>query len=245
MKKIISFVCVCLMALFTSDSGWTYPQLTDGIVDEANILSEMTKQSVLNMFDQEGITNVVVATVSSLDGKNIEQYATDLGNYWGVGSKQYDNGVLLVVAPNEGYVRIATGLGMEKVLTDEKAEMIVQNQMMPYLKKRDFDTAVLMGVQGIIAGIRNTTAFPNKSHTQTGRWIFSIAISILIMLFFYVLSAPEGEKLYRFKKITSIVGIITGVLFFILVTLPKKRRGRSFRFSSGGRFGGGGATGRF
>ena len=155
MRFIFSF----LISLFLSLNVFAFPELTDGVVDEANILSDMTKQSILQMFEQEGVTNVVVATVNSLEGKTVEQYATELGNYWGVGSAKYDNGLLLLIAPNEGYVRIATGLGMEKVLTDATANVIIQSQMMPYLKQRDFDTAALMGVQGILAGIRNNGVF--------------------------------------------------------------------------------------
>lgn len=248
MTKFFIHFLFLLMTMFFPATSFAFPQLTEGIVDEANILSDMTEQSVFQMFEQEGVTNVVVATVNSLEGKSVEQYAMELGNEWGVGSKQYDNGVILLIAPNEGYVRIATGLGMQNVLTDTKADTIIQTQMIPYLKKHDYNTAVLVGVQGILAEIRNTEAFPNKSYTESlnshGKWIFYVfLLCILLFIILYIATAPAQERGARAKKIVLIIGSILGVLFTLLWILGK--RGHGDNYSGGGRFGSGGATGKF
>jgi uncharacterized protein len=249
MTKKIFHLLLLLLTIFLPVTSFAFPQLTDGVVDEANILSDMTEQSVLRMFEQEGVTNVVVATVNSLEGKSVEQYATELGNEWGVGSKRYDNGAILLIAPNEGYVRIATGLGMQHVLTDEKSNIIIQTQMIPYLKKHDYDTAVLVGIQGILASIRNTDAFPNKSHTESltssGKFIFYVfLLCILLFIILYIVTAPSQERGERARNVLLAIGSILGILFTILLIIGTFGRSGG-KYSGGGRFGGGGATGKF
>jgi uncharacterized protein len=97
---------------------------------------------------------VLVATVPTLNGQDIARYATDLANREGVGQADKDNGVLLLVAPNERKVRIAVGYGLEGLLTNERAAHIVQD-MLPYFRSGHGSQAVGVGLKEIDAVLRS------------------------------------------------------------------------------------------
>jgi hypothetical protein len=93
-----------------------FPALTGRIVDQANIISPETKSALepkpADLEAKSGI-QLVVATVASLGGQEIEPYANQLFRTWKLGEKAKNNGVLLLVAPNERRVRIEVGYGLE------------------------------------------------------------------------------------------------------------------------------------
>lgn len=93
---------------------------------------------------------LVVVTVPTLNGKSIEEFSIDLGRRMGVGQADKDNGVLLVVAPNEHKVRIEVGYGLEALLTDRRAYHIIQD-MIPRFKSGDQGGAIRLGVNEIDA----------------------------------------------------------------------------------------------
>jgi uncharacterized protein len=87
--------------------------------------------------NQTGLA-VVVATVADLGGQTVERYATDLFNQWGIGQAGADNGVLILVAPNERKVRIEVGYGAESELSDLAAGRIMRDQMIPRFREEDY-----------------------------------------------------------------------------------------------------------
>ena len=102
--------------------------LTGHVVDEADFLPPSAEERITDRLDAlEAATTdqVVVVTLESLEGAKIEDVAHDLGNRWGIGRDDADNGVLLVVARDEGKIRIAVGAGLEGLLTDARTQKIV------------------------------------------------------------------------------------------------------------------------
>ena len=93
---------------------------------------------------------LVVATVGSLDGQEIEPYANALFRAWKLGEADRNNGVLLLVAPNERRVRIEVGYGLEGTLTDALASVIITNAITPRFKAGDFSGGITRGVDDII-----------------------------------------------------------------------------------------------
>jgi uncharacterized protein len=88
---------------------------------------------------------MVVVTVPDLGGLTIEEFGMALGNRWGIGQAEYDNGVLLLVAPKERRVRIEVGCGLEEVLTDARAGAII-DKMTPAVRKGQFERGVLLAL---------------------------------------------------------------------------------------------------
>jgi len=107
---------------------------------------------------------VVMVTDKSLGGADINRYTRDLANSWGIGQNgklkapngQYykDNGVVILVAPNDRQVRIEVGRGLESVITNAAAGAIIRDDMMPDLKSNNYQGAMSRAADAIIAPLR-------------------------------------------------------------------------------------------
>lgn len=155
MKKILTLLFISV-TIFAADIK--FPELTGRVVDEAGILKQETKDKLTEILanHEKNTTNqVVVVTVNSLQGQDIESYSLNLGRYWGIGQKDKNNGVLLVIAPNEREVRIEVGYGLEGSLTDATASTIIQRIIIPKFKNSDVDQGVLQATYKILDFIDN------------------------------------------------------------------------------------------
>src|SRR5215510_9002444 len=115
--KAAAAVCLGLLLLAVT-VAWSldFPRLTGRVVDEAGILDPQTKAALeqkLADFEAKTTGQFVVVTLKSLQGTSIEDYGYQLGRAWGIGQKDKNSGVLLIVAPNERKVRIEVGYGLE------------------------------------------------------------------------------------------------------------------------------------
>jgi len=129
-----------------------FPILTSRITDQAGLLSAddyTAIQAELAALEQKSTDQVAVVTVKSLEGYPIEDYGYQLGRKWGIGQKGKDNGILLIVAPNERKVRIEVGRGLEPVMTDAMSNLIVQNAILPEFRRGDFSAGIRAGVRDI------------------------------------------------------------------------------------------------
>ena len=110
------------------------------VSDEAHLLSTREKAALTaRLIDLERTRGhqFVVVTVNSLNGQDIASYTRNLGNSWGIGRKDINDGVILLVAPTEKKVRIEVGLGLEQTLTDEKAATIIDHDIPPRFASGD------------------------------------------------------------------------------------------------------------
>jgi len=132
-------------------------ELTGRVSDAASIFDETQKDNLtikLERLESSTQHQVVVATVSSLGGRDIKPFATDLGNAWGIGRKKFNDGVIILVAPNERQVRIAVGFGLEETLTDELCAEIIENLMLPEFRMGDYYSGVDAGVNALIEALQ-------------------------------------------------------------------------------------------
>ena len=118
---------------------------------------ELARQS--EALEKQTTDQLVVVTVASLQGKDIAGYSTELANRLGVGRADKDNGVLLVVAPNEREVRIAVGYGLEGLLTDQRAGAIV-DEMLPLFRAGNSSEAIQLGVRRVDETLRGDRRRP-------------------------------------------------------------------------------------
>jgi uncharacterized protein len=117
------------------------PVLTGRVVDNAGIIDASTKVALtrkLAAFEAKSSDQIVVATVDSLDGEEVEPYANRLFRAWKLGQAGEDNGVLLLVAKNDRKMRIEVGYGLEGTLTDLHTKLIIENDMVPAFRAGDF-----------------------------------------------------------------------------------------------------------
>jgi uncharacterized protein len=147
-----------------------FPALTGRIVDEAGLIkgSDLTSIAAdLKALEAKSSDQLVIYTTRSLQGYPIEDFGYQLGRTWGIGQRGVNNGVLLIVAPNERKVRIEVGRGMEPYLTDAITKLIIENAILPAFRRGDFSGGIRAGVHDII-GIMTGDAESVKQRLAAG-----------------------------------------------------------------------------
>lgn len=135
------------------------------INDEAHIFSQNERDELLNLvqnFEQNSTTQIAIVTLNSLENRSIEELSLEIARGYKLGQKEDNNGVLLVVAPNEKKVRIEVGYGLEGVLTDAVASEIINSVMIPEFKNGKMSEGVKEGVLAIIK-VASGEEFSSKS----------------------------------------------------------------------------------
>ena len=135
------------------------PALTGRVVDNAGIIDAATEAALtqkLADFETKGSDQIVVATINSLDGEEIEPYATRLFNFWKLGQTAKNNGVLLLVARNDRQMRIEVGYGLEGTLTNQQATRIIEDDMVPAFRAGDFSGGISKAVDDMITVLRDS-----------------------------------------------------------------------------------------
>lgn len=150
-----------LAALLLLIAAWpahaqTFPALTGRVVDQANLLdpaqeADLTAKS--EALEKASGRQFVVATVNSLEGRDIQDYGYRLGRAWGIGSKDKKDGVILLIAPNERKVRIEVGYGLEPILTDALSSVVINRQILPRFKAGDMPGGIMAGADMVLQQI--------------------------------------------------------------------------------------------
>lgn len=145
-------VLLCMAMPISAYAEPTFPQLTGRIVDEAGLLTPEARAAIeakLTALEQKSTDQLAVVTVRSLQDYPIEDYGYQLGRKWGIGQQGKNNGVLLIVAPNERKVRIEVGRGLEPILTDAMSKLIIENAILPEFRRGNFSGGIEAGVRDI------------------------------------------------------------------------------------------------
>ena len=131
----------------------TLPKPSGRIADLANVIDASTEADLdrrLDELEQRTTSEIAVVTVPSLEGASVEDYAVRLFKEWGIGQAKSDNGVLVLVAPNEREMRIEVGYGLEGVLPDGLSGEIIRDQFIPRFRDNDYNAGIRDGVSRVI-----------------------------------------------------------------------------------------------
>lgn len=225
-------------------SAQTIPPLRGRVNDNAGILSPQAAgqiEQAIRGFEQNNAGQIAVLTTPSLEGYSIEEFSIKVAEAWQIGSKGNDDGVIVVVAPNEREVRIEVGYGFEHVLTDLISSQIIRNVILPEFKRNDYSPGIQNGVFeiiGVVSGEYPGGYTPQRTPVQKGGESFVGLIFFIIMMLFLLSGRGKRGAFFR------------GMLFSMLLSGMGSRGGGGFGggggFSGfGGGFGGGGASGRW
>ena len=218
----------------------TFPQLTGRIVDQANIISEDARRVIepkLADLEAKSGIQLVVATINSLEGQEIEPYANELFRTWKLGEKAKNNGVLLLVAPKERRVRIEVGYGLEGTLTDALAKVIITNAITPRFKTGEFSDGISRGVDDIITVLttdasewekRPALRLDNQPANEPLNWVILLIVIVVVLL----LIVSPGFRWFFFNVVLN-----------ILLSSGSSRSSGGFSSGGGGFSGGGGSSG--
>jgi uncharacterized protein len=177
----------------------TFPALTGQIVDDAKLLTPEDRAAVegeLKALEEKSTDQFVVVTVPSLGGTEIEDYGYQLGRHWGIGQAGKDNGVLLIVAPNERKVRIEVGRGLEPIVTDLMSRIIIENAILPEFRRGNFSAGIRAGVRDIKDTLLgDAEAVKERARGLNGSdepdWIGLLMIAFWIAVVVYIIYAQS------------------------------------------------------
>ena len=253
--KWLVLLALCMLAMAAPATAQTFPELSGQVVDQADLLDpgqEAALTARLQALEQQSGRQMVVATVASLEGLEIEDYGVRLGRQWAIGDEQEDDGVILLVAPNERKVRIETGYGAEGVLPDIMAGRIIRDTILPRFKAGDMAGGIVAGADAIIAHLRlppeEAQARIQEAGAAEARRDDSVnpfPVIFMVVIFFVVIgliARATGGRKYRGKSGKKRGGLDSGDLAIILWGLDALARS-SGRGGGFGGFGGGGGWG--
>ena len=192
----LALVSLLLAFLLTTPAfAQTFPPLTGRVVDNAHLLSPEQAAALdakLAALEQQSTRQMVVATVPSLEGYEVEDYGYRLGRAWGIGDKKENNGLLLLVAPNERKVRIEVGYGLEPIVTDALSALVIQRTILPRFRDKDMAGGIVAGADQLI-GLLQLPPDQAKSQAQQlvaadkkrdkGHFPISLIFWIVVILF--------------------------------------------------------------
>jgi len=200
LRKLL-FVLLALAAMPVA--AQTFPPLTGRVVDAAKLLSpEQVSQldQLSAQVEQASSRQLVVATIPDLQGYPIEDYGYRLGRAWKIGQKDANNGIILIVAPNERKVRIEVGYGLEGTLTDALSSVIISSAIIPRFKTKDFSGGIERGVDGIIDVLSGDSAewqpkinVRSESKAEDFDKLFPILFTAFLIFFIWYLIRHSGD----------------------------------------------------
>ncbi|WP_037502684.1 TPM domain-containing protein [Sphingomonas jaspsi] len=231
----------------------TFPQLTGRVVDQAHLLTPAQVVDITSKSEAlEAATGrqFVVATVSSLEGRPIEDYGYRLGRTWGIGQKDKDDGVILLVAPNEKKVRIETGYGARVFLTDAVSSIIIREDILPRFRAGDMGGGIVAGSDRIVETMKmspeeaakraSTASAAERSRADD---VNPIPVILIVIVFFVIISSiARGVSGRRYRRSG---GIDPWIVLWGLDAISRSGRRGGGGFGGGGGWGGGGGGGGF
>lgn len=256
---------LCLLAL-PALAQPAFPELTGRVVDAADIIPDAEEAALtakLEALETQSQRQFVIATLPDLQGYDIADYGYQLGRAWGIGDAERNDGVLLLVAPNDRKTRIEVGYGLEPVLTDGVSTLIVQKQMLPRFREGDYVGGINIAADTIIKqltlpeeearAVAEQLAPPVTINApRKASFDFPTIIFLALFFFFIVLPMLRGAKGKKYRKGRRGNGTLTGssvgdiILWEVGSAVLRGAAGGGGRSSGGwgsGGFGGGGFSG--
>ena len=208
MKRYITALVLALSLCLTSMGLPSRPQPARLVNDLAGLFSAPQKaelEKMLVAFDDSTSNQIAVVTVKDLEGYAPADFATRIGIDWGVGTKDFNNGIVILVKPKTstaGQVFIATGYGLEGAIPDSYAKRIIEGEMIPHFRENDY-----------YGGVRD-------------------ACEVLMKLASGEISEP-GEDTDQISEIMAVIFML-GLIIFIILLMKASHTGGNSGGSTGG-----------
>ncbi len=218
----------------------------DAVYDYYKLLSSSEKAQLerkLVKYSDTTSTQIVVAIITSTKGENITYLGANWLAEWGIGQKDKDNGVLIILARDDRRIAINTGYGVEHLLTDAISRRIIERDIIPYFKRDDYAGGLNRGVDAIFEVMSGEYYGTRQSNSNEEFPIgFFLLLFIVFIVFMIAISKSrrgggnnKGNRGNRSQGSDILEAII----------LSNMGRGGYRRSSGGGIFGGGSSGGSF
>ena len=219
-------MAVMVGALASPAAALDVPPLTGRIVDNAHLLpADRTASLSAELATHEARTGnqVAVLTLPSLEGEPLEEFSHRVATAWKLGRKGTDNGVLILVVPNDRKVRIEVGYGLEGALTDLKSSRIIREEIVPRFRNGDFPGGIAAGVKAVLGTIEGTYTPPERKPVSTGNKTESaLGMSFLAVVVGILTAAIVGHH-WKGGSIGSVMAFVlalsSGLILAIVAAL--------------------------
>lgn len=240
------------MLLLPTASAVSYPQLRDYVTDNANMIDQSYEAKITQLagaIEKETTVQIAVVTIESLEGESIEMYSANLFEKWGIGKKDKDNGLLIIVAKDSHDYRFEVGYGLEGTVTDSMKVNIGDRIIVPNFRNGEYGKGIYESMLVIQELVKGNPEVISQYSMKQGGGSSSIEFS--------------GNGTEAFGALFGIFFVLV-VIFIIFIAIMSAsygsntswKRGRTYRNTpvllpdlgwrmGGGGFGGGGFGGGF
>jgi len=191
----------------------TFPKLSGRVVDAADLLSPEQEAQLTQLsadIEKASSRQFVVATIPDLQSYPIEDYGYRLGRAWNIGQKGANNGIILIIAPNERKVRIEVGYGLEPIMTDALASQIINDIILPHFKAKDMPGGIIAGANAIAEQMKlpleagearaaKLVAQPRQVRSDGGGVPFVLVFLVIVMAFIVLSRFRRGTSGRRYR----------------------------------------------
>ena len=212
-SSLSGFSVLLISAYFLS--ALEVPPLRGRVNDLAGILHEDQLHKLENklaQFERDTSHQVAVLTISSLQGESIEDFSIRVAESWRLGQKGIDNGVILIIAPNDRKLRIEVGYGLEGVLPDVIANQIIREVIVPHFRNADFAAGIDGGINAILQTISGEPlrSAKSKAHRHS---LFTTLLGTVFMASLLALAFGLTQQSLLWGAISgAVTGAIVGLL---------------------------------
>ncbi len=215
------------------------PSLQTSVYDYSQLLSDIEKTKLeqkLIRYSDSTSTQIVVITINSTEGEYINYLGAEWGEKWGIGQKDIDNGILILLAKNDRKIGINTGKGIEYLLTDALSKRIINNDIIPYFKRNDYPGGLNRATDAIFEVL---TGAYKTDKTPSSRFPFEVVIFLffIFIIFIIIISKSQGGGGSGGNRKTH--SEAQDILEAIILSNMGRRNYSKRSSSGGGLFGGG------
>lgn len=255
MRKILLILLIWWCPSVVS-AEWV-PARTDKMVnDYAGLLSESQQQALehrLEAFSDSTSNQIVVITTTTLDGDEIKAVGQRIGQTWGVGGKDYNNGVIILILSSEqegNEAAILTGYGLEGALPDIFCKHILDEQMVPHFREGDYYSGIEAALEVILPVTAGEYSYEQyqEDNADAPAWIgLLFFIAIVVILIYFSKNHPEGGggSYYDDEWTTNHRGPVFTNMGGFGSGMGGSFGGGGFGGFGGGSFGGGGSSSKW
>lgn len=232
---VLTFTC---LSGFSQDFPERPSQLVNDYTHTLSAPQIASLENKLILFDDSTSNQITVVILKSVGDYDINEYALELGRKWGVGGKNKNNGVVLLVALGDRKLSIQTGYGLEGALPDIYTKRIIENDIKPFFKEGKYYEGIESGTNAIISLIKGEYKNDRPKHNKDKGGAGAGFIVILIVIIIIILLKRGGGG--GNSQVIGGRGVSNALFWSMLLGGGRGNSGGGF---GGGSFGGGGSSG--
>ncbi|MBU0618728.1 TPM domain-containing protein [Patescibacteria group bacterium] len=227
MKKLLLALLIAFLLLWITPfrvQAKVWPQPQGHVNDFAQLFTpEFIQQLEVKLVDFKAQTSIeiAIATIVSLEEDTVENAAVEIFEQWGIGQKDKDNGILLLIAKEDRKIKIEVGYGLESVINDAVAGRIIRDEMASAFKQDNYEQGVLLAVEALIARLETGSGKVLDSVYQAGA-TWPAGFILLVCLFIYVFAfLSRSKSFYAGGVVGGFLGlayrVMAGSSFFMII----------------------------